>query len=327
MMTLPEEIYSNLYMIKIPIPKNPLKATNSYIIKDRNRNLVIDTGICQNETIDIMRMGLKELDVNLKETDFFITHIHSDHLDLALNLAPDSSKIFFNKLDTDNLIHCKTWNNELRNIAAICGFPQSRLQKIIDRYGWDRYLELDPKRFTILREENKIDVGGFHFKCMDTPGHSRGHMCLYEPDKKILIAGDHILDDITPNIPLFSYEENPLRDYLQSLDKVFNLDIELALPGHRGFIKDCKRRIKELKNHHRIRIDEILYELENNRKDAFYIASKITWDMKGDSWELSPMHQKLFATLETIAHLKYLEEEGLIQKEIEEKRLLFSLKE
>jgi glyoxylase-like metal-dependent hydrolase (beta-lactamase superfamily II) len=141
------------------------------------------------------------------------------------------------------------------------------------------------------------------------------------------MAGDHILDDITPNISLFSYEENPLRDYLQSLDKVFNLDIELALPGHRGFVKDCKKKVQELKNHHQMRVNEVLSELKNNREDAFHIASKITWDMKCDSWELSPMHQKLFASLETIAHLKYLEEEGLIQKEIEEKKLLFSLKE
>jgi len=326
-MNLFEKIYSNLYMIKVPIPKNPLKATNSYIIKDKNRNLVIDTGIHQNETIDIMRMGLKELDVELKETDFFITHIHSDHLDLALNLAPNSSKIFFNKPDANDIARCKTWNDELHNIATICGFPENRLQKVIERYAWHRYLGLDPNRFTILKEGDKLDVGGFNFKCIETPGHSRGHMCLYESDKKILMAGDHILDDITPNISLFSYEENPLRDYLQSLDKVFNLDIELALPGHRGFIKDCKKKVQELKNHHQMRVNEVLSELKNNREDAFHIASKITWDMKCDSWELSPMHQKLFASLETIAHLKYLEEEGLIQKEIEEKKLLFSLKE
>ena len=57
-------------------------------------------------------------------------------------------------------------------------------------------------------------------------------MCLYEPEKKILISGDHLLGDITPNISCYSSDGDPLGDYLASLEKVRRLDIRIVLPEH-----------------------------------------------------------------------------------------------
>ena len=87
-------------------------------------------------------------------------------------------------------------------------------------------------------------------------------MCLYEPRTKIFVAGDHILNDITPNIQLWSDDWSPLKEYLESLDKVNELEIGLVLPGHRGIFKNGKERIQELKDHHRKRLDEIVSILE-----------------------------------------------------------------
>ena len=151
-------------------------------------------------------------------------------------------------------------------------------------------------------------------------------MCLYEPNKKILIAGDHILNDITPNISSWSDKENPLNEYLASLDKVYKLDIELVLPGHRGIFRDCKGRIRELKYHHQMRAHEVLTILEKGGKSAFQVASQMTWDMTYDSWDLFPVSQKWFATGEAIAHLVYLEKKGVIRREMVEQKIIFSLK-
>ena len=312
-------------MIKVPIPRNPLKVTNSYVIKNHKSNLIIDTGLNLEECMNAMYCGLKEIDVDLRETDFFITHSHPDHLDLALSIASDSSKIYFNQPDAESIGRSDEWNDEIYDMARVCGFPKKRLQEIVKKYHWDRYGDMDPDLFSILKEGDTIDVGGFQFECVDTKGHSKGHMCLYEPSKKILVAGDHILNDITPNISLFSYEDNPLKDYLNSLDKVYELDIELVLPGHGDFIRDCKKRVRILKNHHQTRANEVLSILKKGSGDAFQIASQMSWDMTYDSWELVQIRHKLFATLEAIAHLKYLEEKGSIQKETQGQKIIFSL--
>src|SRR4030042_2323265 len=91
-----ENIMANLYRIEIPHPKNPLKALNSYVIKSPERNLIIDTGWNQQECMDAMQAGLNELEIDIRKTDFFITHLHTDHFGLISNLITDTSKIYCN---------------------------------------------------------------------------------------------------------------------------------------------------------------------------------------------------------------------------------------
>jgi glyoxylase-like metal-dependent hydrolase (beta-lactamase superfamily II) len=83
-------ILPNLYKMEIPLPKNPLKALNAYAIKGPERNLIIDTGWNQQECMDAMQANVRELDIDLKKTDFFITHFHTDHLGLVSNLVTES---------------------------------------------------------------------------------------------------------------------------------------------------------------------------------------------------------------------------------------------
>ncbi|MFC2052322.1 MBL fold metallo-hydrolase, partial [Chloroflexota bacterium] len=89
-----KEILPNLYKIEVPLPRSPLQAINSYIIKAQGRSLIIDTGMNREECISVMSAGLKELAVDLETTDFFITHLHADHLGLVSYLATDNSTVY-----------------------------------------------------------------------------------------------------------------------------------------------------------------------------------------------------------------------------------------
>ena len=324
-----EEILPNLYKIEVPLPKNPLKAVNSYVIKAQGRNLIIDTGMNREECMSSMYSALGKLSVDLRETDFFITHLHADHLGLVSNLATDTSVIYFNQPDADiisDIISTGSFWGNMLNFASMNGFPENELQEALKNHPGYKYSARGQLEFNILREGETINIGEYLLKCIETPGHTRGHMCLYEPNKKIFIAGDHILNDITPNISSWSDKEDPLNEYLASLDKVYKLDIELVLPGHRGIFKDCKGRIRELKYHHQMRAHEVLTILEKGDKSAFQVASQMTWDMTYDSWDLFPVSQKWFATGEAIAHLAYLAKKGVIQRKMVEQKIIFSLK-
>ena len=98
--------------------------------------------------------------------------------------------------------------------------------------------------FQPCKEGDTFSIGDYRFTCVETPGHSFGHMCLYDPGKKYLIAGDHILGDITPNIQCWFDDWDPLKTYFASLDKTYKLDVKLVLPGHRAIFSDCRRRIE-----------------------------------------------------------------------------------
>jgi glyoxylase-like metal-dependent hydrolase (beta-lactamase superfamily II) len=88
-----EELLTDLYRVEIPLPRSPLKALNSYIVKGNGRFLIIDTGMNREECLRPMRSALQKLDIDLNKTDFFITHLHADHSGLVGVLATDTSKI------------------------------------------------------------------------------------------------------------------------------------------------------------------------------------------------------------------------------------------
>ena len=100
-----EELLPNIFREAIPLSGNPLKAINSYIIKDKDngRFLMIDTGMNRSECKEVMEAYVKSLGVDLKRTDFFITHLHADHLGLVSELQQGSSKIYFNYPDAEHI--------------------------------------------------------------------------------------------------------------------------------------------------------------------------------------------------------------------------------
>jgi hypothetical protein len=98
-----------------------------------------------------------------------------------------------------------------------------------------------------------------------------------------------------------------------------------VLPGHRGIFKDHRQRIRQLIHHHGERLNEVRKVLENGSATAFEIASQMTWDIKVASWDDFPTIQQWFATGEIISHLRYLEEEILVQRIVEGETVRFSL--
>ena len=320
-----EEILPNLYRIEVPLPRSPLQATNSYIIKGQGRNLIIDTGWNHEKSRGVLSSGLKELDVDSKKTDFFVTHLHADHLGLVSVLATDTSTVYFNKPDADVINLSSNWDRNF-NFAGIHGFPEDENKKAMENHPGRKYTSIGRPDFHIVQEGDTVSIGDYSFRCIETPGHTRGHLCLYEPDKKIFMSGDHILIDITPNISLWSDDEDPLAEYLNSLGKVYDLDVELVLPGHRSIFKNHKERIQELKHHHRARADEVLSILKKGNNNAYQVASQMSWDIDYKSWELFPPQQKWFAFGEAMAHLKYLEEKGEVQQQRQGQGIVFALK-
>lgn len=319
-----EEILSNLYRTEVPLPQNPLQAVNSYVIEAADRNLIIDTGMNRPECQEVLSSSLRELDLDLGRTDFFITHLHADHLGLVSELASEGSRIYFNEPDAAIISSSHEAWERYPDAVRVHGFPEDEAQRAIMAHPGRRYSPRGALVFHILREGDLIDVGDYHFQCVETPGHTPGHMCLYEPRKRLFFSGDHILRDITPNISSWSDQDNPLSDYLSSLDKVHELDVELVLPGHREPFGDFRERIQELKVHHRVRLNEILTILQEERQAAFGLASRMSWDMPGP-WDSFPPSQKWFAVGEAIAHLRYLEEQGRIRRQMAGQQMVFEL--
>ncbi len=325
--TVIEQIRPDLFRAEIPLPRSPLKATNSYIIKGDKRNLVIDTGLNLEECKTALLGAFIQLGVELHKTDFFITPLHADHIGLADVVSAEDATIYFNQPDAD-ILNLKNLWQLVYSLVGKHGFPEDQAKLAIDSHPGQSYRPANPIDFTMVGEGDIINCGGYELHCVVTPGHSKGHTCLYEPHLKYLFSGDHILGDITPNISVWLNDSNSLEEYLKSLDRIYLMPVNLVLPGHRRLITNCRGRIEELKEHHYQRLEEVVGILkEKSRRSAFEVASEMTWDLVADHWNDFPLMQKWFATVEALAHINHLEAEGKVKRTMIGNTILFSAAE
>ena len=319
------EILPNLFRIEIPLPENPLKYVNSYVVKGSDRTLIIDTGLNRDECHQAMLDGLSELEVDPDSAWFFITHLHADHFGLVARLTDKPGRIYFSRPETEII---ESWNGwePMVQYAGQNGYPEEKLRAALHAHPGFKHSAGWVPDMNVISDGDVIDVGEYHFTCVHTPGHTHGHICLYEREKKLLVSGDHILGDITPNIQCWSDEDDPLGDYLESLDRTLELEVDLVLPGHRTLVTDMGARIAELKEHHRQRLDEVYGILEGGPKHAFDTASEMSWDITYKSWDDFPLAQQWFATAEATSHLRRLEVEGRISRSTDTGMSIYSLK-
>ncbi len=313
-----EEVYPAIYRMEIPIPKSPLKATNAYIIKGAERTLLIDSGQNCAEALAAIQSGLAELGVDLAKTDVFVTHMHADHSGLLPFLKQDGTRFLAAKADAAVINHMFTDADPmepLRIAACENGFAPEEAIAAIRRHPGNDIGSKAGLEFNFVADGDIITVGPFRFRCIATPGHTQGHICLFEAEHKLLISGDHILGDISPNITYYWGEQNPLHQFWSSLQLIERLDVQQVLPGHRRPFNDCRGRIQELYTHHQHRLDEAYEILRKAPLTGYQVASLMTWDMVYRCWdEVAPV-QKFFATGEALAHLQFLLAEGKVKCE------------
>ncbi len=308
-----QEVDEGIFLIELPLPGNPLRSINSYVVVGDGRSLMIDTGMNRPECIEVMDSELGELDIGHGDIDVFVTHLHADHLGLAPHVSGGEADVYLGPRDIADIEESGYWNM-MHSFAVRNGFPNPDPEDAISRHPGYKYGPLGPMKITPAYHGDIIDLGGRTLEVIHTPGHTHGHNCLLDRREKILFSGDHILGDITPNISHWVEGEDPLSDYLGSLRMTAELDMDLVLPGHRSLIRGPRKRIDELIHHHEDRADEVIGILGSGEMDAFSIASRMTWDMTYRSFDEFPIMQKWFALGEALAHIRYLETGGKVHK-------------
>ncbi|MFC2066397.1 MBL fold metallo-hydrolase [Chloroflexota bacterium] len=308
------EVTPGIYRLKLPLPPHiTLGYINAYLIQGNSGYLLVDTCWDTNEAFDSLERQLVEIDVSVKDiSQIVVTHIHPDHYGLVGRIKGLSHAEFaLHHLEKDAIeSRYITMNDLLQQMAQWLhcnGVPPDELGNLqTASVGLAKYVKPTFPDI-VLRGGETISSGDFAFQVLWTPGHSPGHICLYEPTIKILLSGDHILPTISPNVGLHPQSGgNPLGAYIDSLNMLKQLDIELILPGHENPFTGLKTRIDELFQHHNQRNTEILAIMETEPKTAYQIAKGMTWssDSVGAGWQNLAEWDKRLAVLETIAHLE-----------------------
>jgi len=318
------EVAAGIYQLTLPLVHSPLGSVNIYLVPGNDGYLLIDTGWNISEAFDSLQKQVAEIGAKLEDiSQIVITHVHPDHYGLAGRLKQLSqAKIALHYLERDIIetryVNLERLLQQLAEWLKVNGVPDTELPRLQQTPAITaQFVLITPPDITLSGGET-IAWGAFSFQVLWTPGHSPGHISLYEPDKKILFCGDYILPTITPHISLNAFQigTSPLDSYRHSLAKTKQLEVEIVLPGHEHPFRNLPARIDEILWHHDHRNSEILKAMAATEKTAYEIATEINWmsDKNGVSWHnLSAMDRRL-AVLETLSHLESMRLQGKVEK-------------
>ncbi len=180
-----------------------------------------------------------------------------------------------------------------------------------------RLLFTPPRPTHRVRHDDPVVLGGREWRAVYTPGHTADHLCLYDRDGGVLLAGDHVLPTITPHISGLAEGFDTLDAYLATLDLVSDLPgVRRALPAHGHPFDDVPGRVAAIKRHH----DERMAKL----RTATAALGPAT--VRTLSHELFPKrYWGMMAESETFAHLQHLVHQGEAERSRVDGRFVFRL--
>lgn len=320
----PHKVAPRTYLIEIPFmpglkSQNKESVTLCYLVEEEDGWLMIDSGYNDSAAFNYLCHQLDLLNTSLKQIRWLLlTHYHPDHSGLANRIKAASGAQVIMHQDDWTILQTIVSSAEEWNIhgmipwARSLGIPEAELEGFfqIASYGRDLFPRgLQPDSI-LSGEINPVGDTG-HLQAILTPGHTPGHLCIYDHKNKTFFSGDHILVEITPHISpshLTSYDQ--LGQYLNSLQRVQQFDVQLVLPAHERPFRHFHQRVTELLEHHDQRLSEVVTAIADRVVTPWDIARQVQWTV--GKWPEMDATNRVLAVRETLAHLQLLEQRGKV---------------
>ena len=300
----------SLYQIIVPTPY-AVGPVNVYVIKNDPLTL-IDAGPNTDRAARVLNGMLIALGINVKEIKrIVITHAHPDHSGLASDLAQESgAAVLMHPWELKKMDKTTDFIKERLPFAIEAGIPQNVMAEMYGERDKLPRPTVDNCKVEKVKDHDILKFDEGELQVLHLPGHSPGHLCLYDQTQKIFISGDFLLPHITPNPLIEPDPESPgqrlptLKQYLTGLDKVERLNIGMVCPGHGGVFNDYRGAINVARRHHESQFKTILSKLNGQQLNSYELSKAVYPNLKG--WDI------FLGLSEIQAHLDLLVERGAI---------------
>jgi glyoxylase-like metal-dependent hydrolase (beta-lactamase superfamily II) len=316
----PYECAPGIWRVILPMHTGFMTAVNSYVVEDDHGITLIDSGLGNDETWECLNHALDALDLPLRQVNrVLLSHAHPDHSGLAGRIAAATgATVWVHQRDLEFIerryVHGDAFSHDLRRWLASHGTPEeeaAELAMVAD--STTRAARQLPSGET-YREGERIHVGRYDFAVEWTPGHTPGHVCLRDEAHGLLLCGDHVLPNVSPNVGMQPDSEvNPLPGYLASLESLAESDVRVTLPGH-GESFPIQGRAHQLRQHQLSRQRRLLELLEDGPTTAYALAGRVWAHAKPLNWARFHGTLRRNAVNTLIAHLELLRDEGRVER-------------
>jgi glyoxylase-like metal-dependent hydrolase (beta-lactamase superfamily II) len=307
-----ERVLPGVWRLRLPLPWPGVPHCNAWALAAGPGVVLVDTGMHEPGSLAHLERALDQVNLRLEVVRLVVcTHAHSDHCGQAAVIAeragcevwlhPNHEHMRRMLEDRDALLAQRL------EVARQSGVPDEALRRFAEarrNQSPGVVAPLEPDRPLVEGVTVDSDLG--EWRVVETPGHAPSHVCLYQPERRVLISGDHLLGRVSLYYD-FGYTPDPAGEFLDSLAKVDSLGARLCLPGHGRPFTDVAAHVRANRETVQERLEAVRAAVAEGPKTP---------------WEIVPeVHgQELTAATagwwlpEILCYLRHLERKGALER-------------
>jgi glyoxylase-like metal-dependent hydrolase (beta-lactamase superfamily II) len=304
-----ERVLPGVWRLRLPLPWPGVPHCNAWAVAAGDGLVLFDTGMHEPGSLAHLERALDQVNLRLEHVRLVVcTHAHSDHYGMAAPIVRAAG--------------CELWmhpNHEHMTKAAES--PEKSLERRIEvarqsgvparaLAGYEESRRgqgigvaevVLPDRDLLPGVEIDSDLGAWQVH--ETPGHAPSHVVLHQPDRRLLISGDHILGRVSLYYD-YGYTPDPAGEFLASLDVVDRLDVQLVLAGHGRPVRDARALTEANRRAVHYKLDRVRKAIAAAPRTPFELVPEVV------ETELPPPMMVGWGLSETLAYLNHLEQRG-----------------
>lgn len=275
-----ERALPGVWRLRMPLPWPGVPHGNAWAVAADGGIVLFDTGYADEQGTRRLEFALAQVGFELADIRLLVcTHAHSDHYGLAGPIVDAAG--------------CELWLHPAwGHIRAMADDPEGTLErrievarqsgvpaKALERYretredsatGVSRVVEPDAELVEGVKVATDLGIWRVH----ETPGHAPSHVVFHQPERGLMISGDHVLGRVSPFFD-YGHTPDPVGEFLNSLDLVEGLETSLCLAGHGRPFRDVPakaRANRELVEGH---LDEVRAAFRDGPRTAFEVVGEL----------------------------------------------------
>jgi glyoxylase-like metal-dependent hydrolase (beta-lactamase superfamily II) len=303
-----ERVLPGLWRLRLPLPWPGVPHCNAWAIAAGPGIVLVDTGMHEPGSLAQLELALGQVNLRLEHVGLLAcTHAHSDHWGQAAPIKLRSGAEFWmhpnHEHATRNAGDPGAALARRLEVGRQSGVPEAALRRYAERAkkipsGIESVIEPDGALVPGAGIETDLGTWTVH----ETPGHAPSHICLFQPERRLLISGDHLLGRISLFYD-YGWTPDPAGEFLRSLDRVEQLDARLCLAGHGRPFADVRAHIEGNRSLVHERLEAVVTALGSEQRTAAEIAAEVYGE------PLTPSNAAWLLS-QTLCYLRHLELAG-----------------
>jgi glyoxylase-like metal-dependent hydrolase (beta-lactamase superfamily II) len=300
-----ERVLPGVFRLRLPLPWPGVPHCNAWAVAAGDGVVLFDTGMHQPGSLAHLERALAMCNLSIENVRLVVcTHAHTDHYGQAASIVERAG--------------CELWMHPNHgHMLRMAEDPEASLARRLEVARQSGVPEEPLRRYAAKRDPEETGIAGViepdrallpgvvvdtdlgPWTVHETPGHAPSHVCLFQPERRLLISGDHLLGRISLYFD-YGSSPDPVGEFLHSLDVVEQLDARLCLPGHGRTFADVHAHIEGNRKLVSERLAAVLGAVSEQPLSAFDIVPHVY----GDSLSPQNAHWLLSKVLSYLTHLR-----------------------